>query len=419
MGLKSNWDWEVGQRTVVESLSPMQGHGWQEEPYVSDDGERLAAVVQVDEGEFSVRVNNEVHENTYEKIWHLRFAPDGRLTALCQQDMEWGLGVDGELVGETTDYVWETKFSADGSVIANMYKSDERYAVALNGVPWEEVYENVNQYTITADGAHSAGVAQVVSLGQADIEGFKKGVYTVAVDGKCWENKYLNIWTPTFNKDGSSVAAQVRTGVHNYTIAVDDKPWSSVYNQVWEPVFHPVDNSVACPVRVAGKWGVAKDGVILWEPRYLQCLELQYSAKGNKLWAIVATSYGQFTACVDNAAWGESFDVAYDLVVSPNGERAGILTNTDNANFKIVVDGTAWAGVFDMAWPVVFDDQSKNVACLVEKGARYKILVNGKEFERDFDRAWPPAFSDDGSKVLIRAIENNSYVRIVADVAQF
>ncbi len=108
-----------------------------------------------------------------------------------------------------------------------------------------------------------------------------------------------------------------------------------------------------------------------------------------------------------------------DLVVSPDGSRAGILTSESNSNFKIVVDGNEWAGTYDMAWPIVFSADSKNVATMVEKGGRYQVLVNGKAFDRSFDRVWPPVFNEDGTKVLIRAIENNSCVRIVAEVAKF
>ena len=419
MGLKSTWDWEPGQKTVVKSLSPLEGHGWQEEPYVSPDGETVAAIVQVDEGEFSFRINDSVWNNTFEKIWSPRFSPDSRLTAMCQQDMEWVMVVDGALMGETTDYAWDAKFSEDGSVIAHMYKGMEQYGVAVNGVPWEQLYENVNQYTMTADGAHTAGVAQIESLGQADIDGFKKGVYTVVIDGKRWAGKYLNVWTPTFDDAGRRVAAQVRTAVHDYTIAVDDQPWSETFNQVWEPTFHPSGQYVVAPARVAGKWGVAKDGTMAWKPRYAQCLGLTFSEDGNKLWAIVATGYGKFTACCNDAPWNSTWPVVTDLVVAPNGDRAAVLANHLNTNFQIVVDGTAWAGKYDMAWPVVFSDDSRNAATMVEKDGRYTVMVNGKKYERDFDRVWPPIFSEDGTKVLIRALENNSYVRIVAEVAQF
>jgi hypothetical protein len=418
MGRISSWDWEIGQKTVVDSLSPLQEHEWQEEPYVSPDGETLAAIVKAGDEEFTVRTNNEVWESTFEKLWFLRYSPDGRLTALAQQDMEWAVAVDGEAWGDFNEYQWETKFSADGSSIAAMTKNDNTYSVALNGTPWDTYFENANQYALSANGTRTAAVVQVVSLGQADIEGFKKGVYSVAVDGTVWDSLYVNLWTPTFSPDASRVAAQARVGIYDYTIAVDNKPWAKTFNQVWEPVFHP-GGSVAAPVRIAGKWGVAQDGEILWAPKYAQCLYLQYPAKGEKLWAVVATGYGKFTACCDNVAWSSTFPTVTDLVVSPDGNRAGIIGSESNRNFRIVVDNKAWAGSYDMAWPVAFSADSKNCAAMVEKGGKFHVLINGKPFEKSFDRAWSPVFSEDGSKVLIRAIENNSYVRIVADVAKY
>ncbi|MGL1864147.1 MAG: WD40 repeat domain-containing protein [Pseudodesulfovibrio sp.] len=419
MGRISEWDWEVGQKTVVTSISPLKGHEWQEEPYVSPDGETMAAVVNLGDGEFSVRTNDTIWETPFEKVWYPRFSPDGRLTALCQQEMEWALGVDGELVGDTCEYVWETKFSASGSTIATMAKSEERYGVSLNGVLWENLYANANQYSISNNGVHTVAVVQVTPLGQADIAGFKKGIYSLAIDGDTWAGKYLNLWTPTFDNRGLRVAAQARTDVHKYTIVVDDEPWPNTFTQVWTPIFHPEGQYVAAPVRVAGKWGVARDGALLWKARYVQCMKLQFSADGNRLWGIVAPKYGRFTVACNDKPWSSTFPVVTDLVLSPNGQRAGVIASNNNAQFRIVVDDTAWHGTWDMAWPVAFSSDNKHVAALVEKGGQFHILVNGNSYERSFDRAWPPVFSEDGSKVLIRAIDNNSYVRIVADVAQF
>jgi len=419
MGKISSWDWETGQKTVVKSLSPLEGHGWQEEPYVSPDGETLAAIVKVGDGEFSVRTNDSVWENVYEKIWYPKFTPDGRLATICQQDMEWALTVDDTMVGEATDYIWDTLISEDGSGIATMHKGMEQYSIALNGEPWEETYDNVNQPALSQDGLHTAGVAQVEKMPAADIEAFKRGAYSVVVDGKPWAGRYLNVWTPTFNAQGDTVAAQARVTVYENTIVVNDKPWSQTFNQVWEPTFNPADGTVAAPVRIEGKWGVARDGVVIWEPRYAQCLELQHSEDGSKLWAIVATGYGQFTAACDNAPWDTTYSTVTDLVISPDGKRASVLGSEYSANFEVVVDGKAWAGSYEMAWPVVFSADSKNAATMVEKDGKRRILVNGKPFERDFDHAWPPVFNEDGTKVLIRAIENNSYIRIVAEVDKF
>lgn len=413
----ANWDWEVGRKTVVASLLPLDGHQWQEEPYASEDGEHLAAVVCLGDGEFSLRTNDDVWEETFEKAWLPRFSPNGKLTALVQQDMAWSLAVDGELLGEPCEYVWDTKFAGDA--IATMAKVDGKYGVCLNGKMWDTCFENANQYTVSNNGTHTAAVVQVKPLGQADIEGFKRGVYSLALDGNVWKGPYINVWTPVFDAHELRVAAQVRTGVHQYTIAEDDAPWPNTFSQVWEPVFHPEGKYVAAPVRTGGKWGVARGGALSWKPRYVQCLKLQFSRDGHKLWAIVATAYGQFTAACNDVPWKSTFPVVTDLVVDASGERAACIASNHNTLFRIVVDGSPWGETMDMAWPPVFSPDGSKVAALVEKGGKHHIMVDGKAYERSFDHAWPPHFNEDGSKVLIRAVEDNSYVRIVADTSRF
>ena len=248
----------------------------------------------------------------------------------------------GEPWGDFAEYVWETKFTPDGSSIAAMTKNDNRYCVSLNGTPWETYFENANQYSLSPCGTRTAAVVQVVSLAQADIDGFMKGVYSVAVDGNAWSGRYVNLFTPTFSPDGARVAAQARITTFDYTIAVDDKPWQKTFQQVWEPVFHPKNKSVAAPVRAGGKWGVAQDGDILWAPRYSQCLGLQYSATGEKLWAMVATGFGRFTIACNNVPWDVTFPIITDMVISPDGNRAAILANEYNKNFRIVINGKTW-----------------------------------------------------------------------------
>ena len=81
---RSNWDWETKEKAVP--IDPWkENFSWVEEPYASPDGEQVAAIVNIDEGEFNVCVNGETWENPFEKIWYLRYAPDGRLTALVSK----------------------------------------------------------------------------------------------------------------------------------------------------------------------------------------------------------------------------------------------------------------------------------------------------------------------------------------------
>ena len=51
-----SWDWETNEKKV--SLATWKDdYQWVEEPYVSPDGEKIAAIVNVDEGEFTVCIN--------------------------------------------------------------------------------------------------------------------------------------------------------------------------------------------------------------------------------------------------------------------------------------------------------------------------------------------------------------------------
>ena len=52
------WDWEKGKRTIIPSVAPKEAYFWQEEPYVSPDGETFAAVVRLEDESFTMRVND-------------------------------------------------------------------------------------------------------------------------------------------------------------------------------------------------------------------------------------------------------------------------------------------------------------------------------------------------------------------------
>ncbi len=151
------------------------------------------------------------------------------------------------------------------------------YGMVVEGVAWETLYPNANNFTLSSDGKRSAAVVQTIPLGQAEVFKFKEGIYSVAVDGVPCDVNFMNLWTPRFNADNSSVAAQTRVTLFDYTIVVDGKPWGQFFNQVWEPLFHPKNNSVVAPVRQAGKWGMAWDGKIIWQPSFFQVWQQQFS----------------------------------------------------------------------------------------------------------------------------------------------
>ena len=137
------WDWEPGSREIANISQWQKKFNWVEEPYVSPNGEKIAAIVNLAEGEFNVCVNGEAWETAFEKIWHLRFAPDGRLTALVSEMGEWTVAVDGTPWENKFGYVWNPMFSPDGKNIAVAVQQDMAYCMALNDVVWGE---NICQY---------------------------------------------------------------------------------------------------------------------------------------------------------------------------------------------------------------------------------------------------------------------------------
>ena len=260
------WDWEIGNKPVLILSSCSSEYTWQEEPYVSPDGEKIANVVNLDDALFGVCVNGELWEENFEKIWGLRFGPDGRLRAIVSRDAEWTLAVDGETWPDWYGFLWDVKLSRDGGVIAAAIQNDMVYGMAVNGRPWSKLFENANNFSMSLDGAASAAVVQTRAFGEADIAAFQEGCYTVAVDGQAWDTNFVNVWTPVFDAEGKQTAAQVRVNLYDYTIALNGKAWARTFQGIWEPIFHPVTGAVIAPVRQAGAWGVAMDGEIIWPP---------------------------------------------------------------------------------------------------------------------------------------------------------
>jgi len=76
MAEEQSWDWDTGEKRIPFG-EWKENFRWVEEPYVSPDGEKIAAIVNIDEGQFSVCVNGETWEAVFDKIWHLRFTPSG------------------------------------------------------------------------------------------------------------------------------------------------------------------------------------------------------------------------------------------------------------------------------------------------------------------------------------------------------
>ena len=207
MDKKSQWDWNLGQRDIADMAQWQDRFNWIEEPYVSPDGEKIAAIVNLAEGEFTVCVNGQPWENVFDKIWYLRFAPDGRLTALVSETGEWTVAVDGVPWENKFGYVWNTMFSPDGKNIAVAVQQDMTYGMALNDVPWEKTFANMTNPTISPDGTRTAAACRSKSSAKAKSKNFRPvpfrrpltetpGIQGLSTSGKWRSVRMVKNWQP-------------------------------------------------------------------------------------------------------------------------------------------------------------------------------------------------------------------------------
>ena len=297
------WDWDHGKKVITNINDIKKQFPGIEEFVVSPDGESIAAAAKLGEDEFSVSINGNTQDDKFEKLWYLRFLPNGKLAGLVRLDDMWTLIVDNEVCEEKFDFAWHPKYSQNGDSIAFLYKLDDRYGVALNGNKWDDGFYSIRDYAISPDGKSTAASVQVEALAEADVDGFFKGTWSVAVDGKSWRNKYVNIWNPVFSPDSKIIAAEARTDICEYSIAFNNKLWDSKFGCVWQPIFRKQDNSIIAPVRKNGTWTIAENGKILWKNKYIQLWHIKLSPDGSKMAAIVAPEFGRWSIAVDDKPW--------------------------------------------------------------------------------------------------------------------
>ena len=407
---RNNWNWEPEVREIADA-APLPGCDRQEEWQASPDGESMAAVVVQDDGTFAVRRNDALWEVRAEKIYRCLFAPDNRLTALARLDGEWALMVDDAEVGEHADYYWGTMFSPGGAIAVPMQTGME-YGVMLDGKPWENLYTSATDFAVSANGRSTAAVVQTASLGQADLEGFRKGVFTLAVNGNAWDSTFLNAWAPSFDREGHRVACTVRLTPFEYTVAINGQCWDETFPCAWEPVFDPRSGDVLAPIRKNGAWGVARNGALFWKTVFQQCWGIRVSpVEGGPVWAVVAPAYGSFTVAGDAKPWACRFPSVTDLVLSPDGRRAAALGSDNNRDFRVVVDGKPWEQTFDMAWPAVFSADGSHAAAKVRKGGRYAVYADNKPVAENLDDVWTPSFSPAGDVLLFCSLQDGKFRR--------
>jgi hypothetical protein len=413
----SKWDWESGSKELADIGAMKEQFSEVHEFVVSNDGEKIAAPVATEDGKFTAAVNGKALDKGWEKLWNLGFGPDDRMSGMVMEEDEWTIMIDGEAWEEKFEYVWNIMFSEDGSVIAAQVKRDMKYSMCINDKPWNNWYAAMRDCDMSADGAKVASTVQTVALKEGDIYGFKEGSWSVAVDDKPWVKNYQNTWMPVVGPNGK-VAVQARKDYTVYTITVDGTDWANDFICVWEAVFSKDGSDIVAPVKHNGSWHLAKNAEIFWKNPYMQLWRPNYSPDGNRIAALAAVGFGQWTVVVDDKPWSSSWKhMILDTVFSSDSARVAAPVNTDH-RWTIAVDGQGWDSKFDMIWQPVFSPDSSHVLAKAEQDKKFLLVIDGKVVDRKFDMLFDPLFSPDSSKVLIKGVSNGKYTREVVELSK-
>jgi hypothetical protein len=413
-----NWDWNTKEKLVANINDWRKKFSAIRELVPSDDGEKIATIIKTEDKRFTTCVNGETWEETFERVYSLKFNPDNQLISLALRNYEWSVNVDHEKWEEKFDYIWNLTLSPDGKSIAvNMRTGEMTSGVCLNGKTWENNFPEVRDLVISPDGKRTASHVQKKTRAELDILGFLKKIWTAAVDGTAWDNTFLTLWGGVFSDDSNHLAAIVMTDMSQYTIAVDSTPWEQVFGAAWEPIFKPKSTDVIAPVQTPKGWTLALNGKPIWG-NFSQVWRQKYSPDGQRLAAVVAVDVGKWTIAVDGSPWDTVFSqMVLSPVFSPDGKKVAASVKNHN-KWTIAIEGTTWSESFDNIWDPVFSPDSNNVAARAEKNGRYFIVVNRKIGKKDYEWLWDPVFSPDGTKLLIRGVDGGKYYRRVIPISE-
>ena len=402
-----NWHSEKKEIPVKEWQDRFN---WVEEPSVSPDGEKIASIVNTDEAQFSVCMNGEIWEETFEKAWCLRFLPDGRLAVLASNEEEWTVCVDGTFWETRFDYIWDFQFTPDGSFMGAAVQKDGQYGMCVNDRMWDELYDNISGVVLSCQGT-SAAIVQVEPLGQADIEGFSRGIFSIAVDGIAQPENFMNIWDLSFDSKGKQVASSIRKNRIDYSISKNGQAWEKNFQFAWKPEFINKDTSVIAPVRQGGKWFLFKDEAPFWDKSYEQFGQLAIHGDGKKIAAIVSDRYGKWTVSENDRTWALHCDsMISTLFYSDNGDSL-VAVFKDQGFWDIAVNGKPWNIKADKLWNPIVSSNSEILATRMEKEGIFYLVVNGKVYQESFDMIFEPQISPDNDKILLKAMKNGIYLR--------
>lgn len=393
-----------------------QDYHWVEDFQVSPDGKKIAAIVNLDEAEFSVCVNGERWDERFEKAWSLKFASDSSCMALVSRDEEWTICKDDRPWETWFDFIWNLGVSDNGRYISAAVQNDMAYGLVVNDEAWPTFFNAINAPVLTNTGC-GAAVVQMDHMDQADIDGFSRGLFAAAVNGRVQTDRFMNIWDLTFNEQGSRMAYTVRKDRTRYTVGVDRQLWSTDFQFAWNPVFVENGDAVIASVRQAGEWKLFKNDKPLWHTGFGQLWKL--TPFEEKIAAVVSDRFGLWTVCENETPWDIRCNTMIsDLIYSGDGRDLYAVCK-HNGCWDIAVNGTPWGIRTQRLWPPVISPDSRFAVARAVKNGSHHLFINGNRLSRSFDQLFDPVFSSDGTGLVVKSIKNGIYSRQVIDLEGF
>ncbi|VFQ45117.1 hypothetical protein [Desulfoluna butyratoxydans] len=245
--------------------------------------------------------------------------------------------------------------------------------------------------------------------------------YTPVVDDTPWPESYENTFSLTLAETGSRSAAVVQTapiaeGDLNtflsgcFTLATDQGAWTGRYVGAFNPVLSADGALSAVDVRLNQYdyticvndqcWGETWPSV--WAP--------VVHPEGTMVWAPVKSPEGWILACDGEQAWPETYFQLWEVALSPAGDRIAAVIAPDFGKWAVVLDGTPWKTKVDgyLAKPV-FSPCGTRLGCCGHHRGKAVILVDDHPMGNGFDTAWDPIFSHHGNHVAAKVKRGEVY----------
>lgn len=131
----------------------------------------------------------------FNQCWHQQFSADGsKLAAIVAVKFgKFTVAIEGRPWATTFPVVTDLALSEDGLHAAALGGRDYKWSVMVDDKVWPGIYDRLWPPALTPGGAHAAVKAE------------KNGKYTIVMDGKEYKEDFSMIWDPIFNPEGDKV----------------------------------------------------------------------------------------------------------------------------------------------------------------------------------------------------------------------